>query len=139
MKRGQTLIELVVAIAILAVVLPVSLRLLFTMDWALGTEADRMEVTGSQAQLLKDLGMDIRAARHATVRPATLHLRGPTELRYYWDEEEQATIREVAGRPGETRQYGGIRAEFAGTSPIVRVHITGGPAALRTAYYLRNR
>jgi len=139
MKRGHTLIEMIVAIAILAVVLPVSLRLLFTMDWALGAEAEKLERTGGQAQLLEDLGADIRGARTARAGRDGLRLRGPTNLRYYWDEQQQATVRETLGAAGETRIYPGVRAEFVRTGRMVRVHISAGETELRTAYYLRNR
>ncbi len=43
MRRGQSLIEMVVAIIVLAVVVPVSMRLLFAMDWALGHTIWRYE------------------------------------------------------------------------------------------------
>ena len=139
MRRGQSLIEMVVAIIVLAVVVPVSMRLLFAMDWALGGEADKLACIGSRAELLQDLGADIRAARRATDSGEGLRLWGPVPLRYYWDHEQDATVRQTIGAEGETRVYPGVRAEFVRRGKMVHVRIVSGKTDLHTAYYLRNR
>ena len=139
MKRGQTLIELVVAIAILAVVVPVSLRLLFAMDWAVTEQAEQAESIGNVAELLEDVGADLRAARKVNAVREKLRLWSRGQVYYYWDGRELATVRQTVGAKGEMRIYPGARANFQQAGNMVRVRISAGEITLRTAFYLRNR
>lgn len=139
MRHGSTLIEFMVAIAVLAVVVSVSLRLLYTSDRALQGEAARAASAGGVARLLADLGEDLREASSVSGGGEALAVRGTRGLRYYWDDEQQATVRQGFSAQVEMRVYPGVRVEFKPGGSLVRVHISSGSIAVRTTYYLRNR
>lgn len=139
MRRGSTLIELVVSLSILAVAVSVCLRLLFTMDRAVGSEEQQLVRTSGRTRLLDDLGADVRAARGATATGSVLRLHGAAEVRYYWDDQQQATIRRATAPERHTTLYPHLRATFRRDGTMLRVRLRSGDADLRTAYYLRNR
>jgi len=138
-RRGSTLIELVVSLSILAVAVSVCLRLLFTMDRAVGSEEQQLTRTAGYTQLLDDLGADVRAAASAAATGSTLRLHGAAEVRYYWDDQQQATIRQAIAPESETTLYPHVRAAFEGDGPMVRVRLRSEKTDLRTAHYRRNR
>jgi hypothetical protein len=130
---------MVVSLAILAAAVSVSLRLLFTMDRVVGSEEQHLTRTAGRAQLLADLGADVRAARGVAATGATLRLQGSAQVRYYWDAREQATIRRASTPERETTIYPGARATFRPAGTMVRVRLRSADADVRTAYYLRNQ
>ena len=139
MRRGHTLLELMVAIAVLAGALTVILRLLFTVDYALAPEAAQATGLGTQAQLLEDLGRDLRVARSVTASGRTVVTRGAEPVRYYWDEGQQATIRHPSNPRGERWTYPEVWVESTPRGEIVWVRIIRDDMVLTTAYSLRNR
>lgn len=132
MKRGYTLIELIVSLALLAIVVSVASRLLFTSDRALEAESDRAVALGGQGELVSDLGRDLRGAAGASGGGGTLSVRGVT-----WRSDEGGTVRSVAGQPDLDRTWPGIRARFTIEGRLVTVELTSGAGAARTAFYMR--
>lgn len=132
MKRGYTLIELIVSLAILAIVVSVASRLLFTSDRALGAESDRAIALGEQGELLSDLGRDLRGASAASGGDATLTVADVT-----WRSSEDGTIRSIAGRPEMDQTYPHVRTQFRIEGPLVTVRLRSEAGTAETAFYLR--
>jgi hypothetical protein len=118
--------------ALLAVVVSVSSRLLFTTDRALGAESDRAMALGAQGELLSDLGRDLRGASSASGGGDSLTVGGVT-----WRASEDGTVRSIAGRPEHDRTYPGVRARFSIGGSLVSVELTSVAGEARTAFYLR--
>jgi prepilin-type N-terminal cleavage/methylation domain-containing protein len=135
-RHGFTLLELLVAMAVMAVVVSVALRLLFLSDAALGRERMRSAATGAVARFLQDVGADVRSATGASASGASLVLAGPSRVRYLWDASQGATIRRVAG---DTRTYPGVRPRFARAGSLVVVDAPTASGVARTACYMRRR
>ncbi|MFO8082351.1 MAG: prepilin-type N-terminal cleavage/methylation domain-containing protein [Armatimonadota bacterium] len=131
-SRGYTLIELLVSLALLAVVVGVSSRLLFTTDRALGAESDRAVALGAQGELLSDLGRDLRGASVASGGGDSLTVGSVT-----WRGSEAGTVRSIAGRPEQDRAYHHVRARFTISGSVVGVQLTSPAGEARTAFYLR--
>ena len=138
MRRGQTLLELMVAIAILAVIAAVALRMVFAADRAMSGPEEQVTTAGGQAQLLDDLGRDLRSARGASGGSGRLTVRGERTVVYEWSRSGNATVRRVVGRPNMTREYPGVRVAATVRGRIVNVDIRGDAMALGTAFYMRN-
>ncbi len=138
MRRGQTLLELVVSLAILAIVVAVSLRLVFISDRALGQESDRVASVGGQAQLLEDLGRDLRTARSAVSAGGRLHIISSHSVIYQWSGEKRATVRRVIGQPNTVRHYPGVQTDFAVRGKFVEASIRSDAGTLRTGFCMRN-
>jgi len=134
MRRGNTLIELMVALTLLAVAGNVSMRLLYAGNRILRPETARSAATGGQAALLEDLGSDLRGARGVAAGGNTLTVSGANAATYTWDERRQATVR----TGGDARAYPGVRAAFSREGRLVRVTLTAGDHPLTTAYWVRN-
>ena len=134
MRRGNTLIELMVAITLLAVAGNVSMRLLYAGNRVLRPESARSAATGGQAALLEDLGSDLRAARGVSGGGSTLSVSGANAATYAWDERRQATVR----TGDDARAYPGVHANFSREGRLVRVTLTAGDRTITTAYWVRN-
>lgn len=131
-KRGYTLIELIVSLAILAGVVSVTSRLIFTSDRALGADSDRAVALGAQGELLSDLGRDLRGASSASGGGDALSVGGTT-----WRSAADGTRRSVAGQPDLTRTWPGIRTRFTIGGRLVTVELQSAAGEARTALYLR--
>jgi prepilin-type N-terminal cleavage/methylation domain-containing protein len=140
MRRGFSLMELVVAMAILAVITPLALRLLFTSDRALGTSEAQAQAAGGQAQLLEDLARDINKASSASVQDGWLTLSAAGQrVTYSWVPRSQATVRTVIAPGGETRLYAGVQASFTLQGKLIAAQVQGTAEGLRTAFAMRNQ
>jgi len=139
MKRGYALIELIVAAAILGGAMGVLLRMQFAIDRSVGAEVEHIAGVGVQAQLLADLGTDVRGAKAVTGGGSSLTIRGARQIRYAWDDVEEATLRTAAAGPDNMRVYPGVRANFRLRGAVVLVTLTANERTVHTAYYLRNR
>jgi prepilin-type N-terminal cleavage/methylation domain-containing protein len=139
MKRGYTLLELTVSMAILAVIVPVALRLMFTADRALGPGEAQATATGGQAQLLEDLARDTNSASSVSVKDGWLTVSSAgLRIVYSWVPQQGATVRTVMTPGGETRAYPGVRASFAIQGRLVRAEVQGSAGGLKTAFAMRN-
>ena len=132
MRHGHTLIELIVSLALLAAVVSVASRLLFTSDRALSAESDRAVALGGQGELLSDLGRDLRGASGATGGGDALSVGNVT-----WRSDEGGTVRSISQQPDWDRSYPHLRAEFEVRGSLVTVTLTSKAGAARTAFYLR--
>ena len=132
MKRGYTLIELIVSLALLAGVVGVASRLLFTSDRALSAESDRAVALGGQGELLSDLGRDLRGASRASGGGDAVTVGNVT-----WRSDEGGTVRSIAERPDQNRRYPHVSASFAIEGRLVTVELTSEAGTARTAFYLR--
>ena len=139
MKRGYVLIELIVASAILAAAMGVFLRMVFTIDTSVGAEVEQVAGVGAQAQLLADLGTNVRGAGAVTGSGSSLTIPGAGQVRYAWDDAQQATVRTATAGADQLRIYPGVRADFRPRGPVLFVKMTAEGHQVRTAYYLRNR
>ena len=131
MRRGSTLIELVVAMGILSVIMLVSTRLLFASDRAMGAEVVRATQVGGAAELLADAGRDVRQARHLRATGGELIAE-----RVRYSSDEAGTARVSDGR--ETDRYPGVVASFNMRGRLVTVTVKTDKAQMRTSFYRRN-
>lgn len=132
MRRGYTLLELIVSLALLAVVVSVASRLLFTSDRALEAESDRAVALGGQGEMLSDLGRDLRGAAGASGGGDALTVGNVT-----WRSGEDGTVRSIAGRPDQDRSYPHVGARFTIEGRLVTVELTSEAGTARTAFYMR--
>ena len=139
MKRGYALVELIIAAAILGAGMTVLLRMQFAIDSSVGAEVEHIAGVGVQAQLLADLGTDVRGARAVTGGGSTLTIGGTRQIRYAWDDVQEATLRTAAAGLDNLRVYPGVRANFRPRGAVVFVTLTANERTVGTAYYLRTR
>ena len=138
MRRGSTLMEMVVSIGLLAVVALVSVRLMFMSDRALGAEGERIAAVGGAADLLADLGRDLRQASRVSGGGTGLLVAGAQPIRYQYSRGRGAVVRSAAGREGLVSEYPGLRAHFTPQGRFVTVALTTSTGEVRTGFYLRN-
>ena len=131
MKRGSTLIELVVAMGVLGIVMLVATRLLFASDRAMGAEVVKATQVGGAAELLADVGRDVRPATNLRATGGELIASG---ARYASGEDE--TVRVSGGR--ETNRYPGVTASFSMEGRLLNVTVKTGNTQMRTTIYRRN-
>jgi prepilin-type N-terminal cleavage/methylation domain-containing protein len=136
MRRGFTIIELLVAMALIAVASDACVRIIGASNRVFRPEAQRAAATGGQAALLLDLGADLRGARGLSGGGSSLTVSGFPEVTYAWDDSRQATVRR--GPAADTRAYPGVRASFLPAGRLVRVTLTAGPSTVTTAFCRRN-
>jgi len=138
MRRGYLLMELLVSIALLAVVIAVATRLLFTSDRALAAEGEHIAAVGGAADLISDLGRDLRGAHSVSGGDVSLMIAGSPAIRYDYSRERGAVMRYVVGNPDLTREYPGLRVRFAVRGDLVTVDLSTSAGEMRTGFYLRN-
>lgn len=138
MRRGYLLMEVLVSIALLAVVVAVSVRLIFTSDRALGAEGERAAAIGGAAELMSDLGRDLRGARGASGDGHALMISGAQSIRYSYSRERGGVVRQEGARADLAREYPGLRARFTVSGELVIAEVSSSAGAIRTAFYLRN-
>ncbi|MGC9318753.1 MAG: type II secretion system protein [Armatimonadota bacterium] len=131
MRRGYTIMELMVSLALLAVVTSVTGRLLFTSDRALGEQSRRAAAVGGQGDLLSDLGRDLRGASAASAGGASLTV-GPVSYR----STEDGVTRSVSGR--DVQEYPNVQARFSRSGSLVIVALSSQAGEARTGVHLRN-
>ena len=134
-RSGNTLVELMTALAVLALVLTVALRLVFAVDRTLLPQGEAAGGTAACAALLQDVSEDLRAARSTSGGGDALTLRGAGETRYAWDAERGGTVR----RGEDNRLYQGVRAEFSREGSLVRVRLSAGLDRVSTAVAVRGQ
>ena len=134
-RSGNTLVELVTALAVLALVLTVALRLIFAVDRTLAPQGEAAGGTAACAALLQDVSQDLRAARATSGGGDALTLLGAGETSYAWDPDRGGTVR----RGDDNRFYSGVRAEFSPEGSLVRVRLTAGLDRVSTAVAVRGQ
>ena len=131
MRRGSTLIELAVAMGVLGIVMLVATRLLFASDRAVGAEVVKATQVGGAAELLADVGRDVRQATNVRARAGQMVASGVT-----YTSVEAGVVR-VAGHR-ETDRYPGVAATFATQGRLVTVTVKTDNAQMGTSFYRRN-
>ncbi|HUS79829.1 MAG TPA: prepilin-type N-terminal cleavage/methylation domain-containing protein [Armatimonadota bacterium] len=139
MRRGYLLTELLVSIAILAIILVAMTRLIFMTDRAMGGEAVRAVSVGGAGELMDDLGRDLRAASGVSAADEALALRTPGEsgrVNYATGSDGRSVVRTVGGQV--RARYPGVGATFSASGRWVSVVVRARGADMQTGYYLRN-
>ena len=134
-QRGMTLVELVAATAVLAVIMGITLRLIFLSDRALGAQDTKAAAVASAASLLQDLGRDVRAAAGVSGAGSRLTLSGPQAVTY--SSADGQTTRHVSGLPGEDRCYAAT-FDAEPTGRLVNVTIRSPRVSLQSSIMIRN-
>jgi len=117
MRRGYTILELMVSLAILATFGSITLRLMFAGDRALQTHAEQAAATSAALRLLHDVSDDLRAASSAG-SGGSIVIQRP---------EGRVTYTPLPGGAGLRRHAGDVIEDYPG----VRLAVSGG-GRLRT-------
>ena len=146
-RRGLTLMELVVSMAVLTIVMGLGLQLEFQTQRAIDREQAKATRLGSEADLLSLLRRDIRAA--AAIGPRSTEARlilvsadgGHVEYRVTPAGVERSG---PEPNPGVFEGVQGVRPRFAypstsGPGRLVQVSWGEGAATRSIALHLRNR
>lgn len=131
MRRGVTLLELLVAMGVLSVIMVATTRLIFMGDRAMAEATARAVHVGGAAELMADVGRDVRVATGLSASGGELVAGG---TRYISD--QSGTVRVAAGR--QTDRYPGVSATFSVQGRMVTVDVKAGRARLRTMHWGRN-
>ena len=131
MRRGSTLTELVVAMGVLAIIMLAATRLLFASDRAMGAEVVKATQVGGAAELLADVGRDVRASTKLRARAGQMVADGVT-----YTSMPAGVVRVADHR--ETDLYPGIIATFAMQGRLLNVTVKTDNAQIRTTIYRRN-
>jgi len=131
MRRASTLIELLVAMGVLSVLMLTTTRLLFAGDRAMGAETVRATQTGGAAELLEDIGRDVRAARSVSAGRG-----GLTIGNVHYGSDESGSMRTSAGQ--QTDRYPGVAATFLAQGRMVTIVAKTDETQIRTSFYRRN-
>lgn len=129
MRRGYSLVELLVALAVLATLGTITLRLTFAGDRALQTHAAMATANGAAARLLQCVSDDLRAARSVSRGQPLIIGRA----------DGRATYSPLSGRGGIRRttadtveDYLGVRLSVTGSGRMRTVTISVRALTLRT-------
>jgi prepilin-type N-terminal cleavage/methylation domain-containing protein len=129
-QRGNTLVELMASLTIMAIVLSVFLRLLFTTDKIFAGQGEAAGGTVALALLLQDISDDVRAG-HAVSGGGDALTVG--ETRYAYDSRRGGTVRSGS----DNRFYAGVRPEFTVAGPLVELRLRAGRQSVSTAVGVR--
>ena len=133
MRRGATLIEVMAATTVTAVLLTVVLRLVFFSDRALGAQENRGRSVAAAARLMADMSTDLRGATSASGGEGHLAVAGRQDVTYTWSAQHNAAVRHVSGLPGEDRVYPGTMFRANATGGLVTLGLRNGKTSLTTA------
>jgi prepilin-type N-terminal cleavage/methylation domain-containing protein len=132
-RRGNTLIELLTSMTILALVLSIFLRLLFATDRIFTPQGESAGATTALASLLQDVSADVWAARAVSGGGEALTVSGPGAARYAYDSRRAGTVR----RGADNRFYAGVRPQFSVTGSLVQMRLSAGRQSVTTAVEVR--
>jgi prepilin-type N-terminal cleavage/methylation domain-containing protein len=137
MRRGATLIEMMTAMAVTALLLTVVLRLVFFSDRALGAQENRGRSVAAAARLMADMSTDLRGATSASGGEGRLSIGGPQDVTYTWSAGQHAAVRHISGLPGEDRVYPGTMFHANATGGLMTLALRNGKTSLTTAVRMR--
>lgn len=139
MRRGYTLLELVVAISILTVIFSITLRLVFFSDRALGGVEEKAADTAVAARLLQDVSRDARSASEVTVGPGYLRMTSPAgAVIYRWSASTGATSRRGSHGASDQREYPGASCSASVSARFVEFIVKTRYTRLTSGVSLRN-
>lgn len=119
MRRGYTLIELLVTMAVLAGLSTATLRLTFTGDRALQTQAENAAATTAALRLLTAVAGDLRADASAAYPPLP----------------EGRGVRRLCS--GEVEDFPGLALSITGGGRLRTITVSGRGRRLTTTVYRR--
>ena len=129
-RGGNTLIELMASLTIMAIVLSIFLRLIFATDRIFARQGESAGGTVALAMLLQDVSEDVRAGHAVSGGGEALTVGG---TRYAYDSRRGGTVRSGA----DNRFYAGVRPEFTVAGPLVELRLQAGRQSVRTAVGVR--
>lgn len=129
MRRGHTLMELMVSLAVLATLGSVTLRLTFAGDRALQTQTARATASSVALRLLHDVSDDLRAASSAG-SGSSFTIQRPDGRVTYEALADGSGLRRTAGDVVE--DYAGVKLNVSGGGRLRTVTVTGKALTLRT-------
>ena len=129
MRRGHTLMELMVSLAVLATLGSVTLRLTFAGDRALQTQTARATANSVALRLLHDVSDDLRAASSAG-SGSSVTIQRPDGRVTYETLADGSGLRRKAGDVVE--DYAGVKLNVSGGGRLHTVTVTGKALTLRT-------
>ncbi len=127
MRRGTSLIELLVALAVLATLGTVTLRLMFAGDRALQTQAERATATSAALRLLHVAADDVRAAASVGIGEPPIVQR--PEGRVTYSRTADGTCRR-AGE--EIEEFPGVTLSLTGGDRLCTITVRGKSQTLTT-------
>lgn len=134
MRRGYTLLEVLVSLAVLTTLGSVTLRLMFAGDRALQTNTERAVATSAALRLLHDVSDDLRAASSAG-RGGSLAIQRPEGRVTYQALPDGTGLRRTAAEVVE--DYVGVKLEVSGGGRLRLITVTGKAQTLSTLVCLR--
>ena len=122
-RRGWTLVEVCVTIALTALLLTIALRMIFLTDRAISRETAAAGTVGQAVRLAARLGEDARLACALMVQgPDRVALTMPDRSRVEYRRAGADTLRRAGD--GQTA-FIGVQADFAGSTPrLLRATLT---------------
>ncbi|MGE5531509.1 MAG: type II secretion system protein J [Bacteroidota bacterium] len=136
MRRGHTLTELLVSMAVLATLGSITLRLTFAGDRALQTQTERATATSTALRLLHDVSDDLRASTSVGTG-AMPTIERPEGRVTYRPAMNGSGLRRTAGDVVE--EYVGVQLGVSGSGALRTVTVTGKKQRLTTVVCLRRR
>jgi len=130
MRRGYSLVELLVALAILATLGSITLRLTFAGDRALQTNAARATADSAALRLLRDVSDDLRAASSVSSSDP-IAMQRPEGRVTYAPLPGGDGVRRLAGDVIE--DYPGVKLAVSAGGRLHTVTVRGQALTLRTA------
>jgi len=129
MRRGYTLIELLVAMAVLATISSITLRLMFAGDRALQTNATRVASDSTALGLLGNVSDDLRAATSVGTGEPVAIQRPDGQATYA--ALPGGGVRRQAGNMVE--DYPGVRLAVSAGGGLWNITVTGKGLTLTSA------
>ena len=129
MRRGYTLFELMVSLAVLATLGSITLRLMFVGDRALQTHTAQAAANSATLRLLHSVSDDLRAASSAG-SGTSLVIQRPDGRVTYQALPEGSGIRRTAGDVVE--DYVGVKLDVSGGGRLRSVTVSGKTLTLST-------
>jgi prepilin-type N-terminal cleavage/methylation domain-containing protein len=129
MRRGHTLMELLVSLAVLAMLGSVTLRLMFAGDNALQAQTARATANSAALRLLHDVSDDLRASSSAG-SGETLTIERPDGRVVYQALPQERAVRRTARDVVE--DYPGVTLHVSGGGRLRTLTVTGKTLTLST-------
>ena len=129
MRRGYTLFELMVSLAVLATLGSITLRLMFVGERALQPHTAQAAANSATLRLLHSVSDDLRAAS-SVGSGASLVIQRPDGRVTYQALAQGSGIRRTAGDVVE--DYAGLKLDVSGSGRLRTVTVTGKALTLST-------